>query len=658
MEREKGSAAHEETPALLTGTPRLLIRRFGSEEWGLLLTYLQEEGVADDFPEGVYTEQRLRSMTANPELYALILHENGEVIGHVFFRSGLQPGSAEFELGIRESSRSYGYADEAAQALLRYAFGRLDLHRVTVSCPPENLALRATLEKLGMRMEAFFRQNLPTIDGDWRDECIYAMLEEEWLVREQLIERRERAGSGHEGGGYEVAAQEEGFADTISSGLQEEPQDTTITAEEAAAFLLDMQADHSRAQTLAGDGESGDLAVETKKIDEPDEETLHRLESDLYEEDSDAEYSLQDHLSPEEIAALNEEMPEPYMEPGELDEPGIPQVTLAIGEEGSLAPFAPIIPAPAMPPAQSGPVVIAGTVVGVQRSSATEPDPLGGLIEQRIDGVPFLLREPHDLNWLAPFGRVFRVWDRQDSGNLSFGLEIEDQKVFIKYAGAATADYEGHPAEAIRLLQGAAQVYEALRHPVLVQMLDHFDTPDGYAILFGWAEGELLRPSADLPPEHPDSAIYRFRKLPVEDRVAAMEDILDFHAHAEALGYAAIDFYDGSLIYDFDAGKITICDIDLYRPKPYTNERGRMWGSSRFMSPEEYKLGAPIDSRTNVYNMGAMAFCLLGGELDRSRELWDAGDELYRIALLAASPDREERWESVAQMLEAWRQAL
>ncbi|WP_256972666.1 serine/threonine protein kinase [Saccharibacillus sp. O23] len=279
----------------------------------------------------------------------------------------------------------------------------------------------------------------------------------------------------------------------------------------------------------------------------------------------------------------------------------------------------------------------------------------GDLIEQRIDGVPFVLRRPHDFNWLAPFGQVFRVWDRQDSGNLAFGLTIEDQKVFIKYAGAFTADYDGHPVDAVRRLREAAGVYEVLRHPALVRVLDHFETTDGYAVLYEWAEGKLLRPGAESGAA--DAVISRFRRLPVEERLEAMDTILDFHAYVEALNYVAIDFYDGSLIYDFEAKRMTICDIDFYRPKPYANDMGRMWGSSRFMSPEEHEFGATIDSRTNVYAMGAMAFHLLGGERDRSRDLWEAGNERYEIALRAVSPERAQRWESVDAMLEAWRSA-
>lgn len=75
--------------------------------------------------------------------------------------------------------------------------------------------------------------------------------------------------------------------------------------------------------------------------------------------------------------------------------------------------------------------------------------------------------------------------------------------------------------------------------------------------------------------------------------------------------YVAIDFYDGSILYDFETKITKICDIDLYQKKPYINTMGRLWGSSRFMSPEEFELDAVIDEKTNVFNMGAIAFCVL-----------------------------------------------
>ena len=84
---------------------------------------------------------------------------------------------------------------------------------------------------------------------------------------------------------------------------------------------------------------------------------------------------------------------------------------------------------------------------------------------------------------------------------------------------------------------------------------------------------------------------------------------------------------------------------------------GRLWGSSRFMSPEEFELGASIDEVTNVFNMGAIAFGLLGGERDRGITKWDAGKELYEVALKAVQPNRLHRYSSVEQFYSAWQNA-
>ncbi|WP_427051079.1 serine/threonine protein kinase [Paenibacillus sp. TC-CSREp1] len=282
-----------------------------------------------------------------------------------------------------------------------------------------------------------------------------------------------------------------------------------------------------------------------------------------------------------------------------------------------------------------------------------------------IDGVSFGLKEKHDFSWLTPLGTVFRVFDQQDSGNLSFGLVRADgRKQFVKYAGACTvhANTTGNPAAAVQQLQSAVSIYEDLAHDSLIRLTNHFATDEGYACVFDWVEGECLHSHWSFPPpakyEDPRSPYVQFRKLPVEMRIQAMERILDFHIEVERKGYVAVDFYDGSLIYDFTAADMNICDIDLYHKGAFVNTMGRMWGSSRFMSPEEFQLGAPIDAITNVFNMGAMAFALLGGELDRSRERWDGGQALYEVVTRAVNPDRSQRYNAVAEFALAWREAV
>ena len=94
--------------------------------------------------------------------------------------------------------------------------------------------------------------------------------------------------------------------------------------------------------------------------------------------------------------------------------------------------------------------------------------------------------------------------------------------------------------------------------------------------------------------------------------------------------------------------------ILIYILKPYVNKMGRLWGSSRFMSPEEFELNAMIDARTNVFNMGAMAFAILGGGKDRSFTKWEASRDLYEIAYRAVNENRMERYVSVETFYEEW----
>ncbi len=219
-------------------------------------------------------------------------------------------------------------------------------------------------------------------------------------------------------------------------------------------------------------------------------------------------------------------------------------------------------------------------------------------IEIVLDEVRFGLRAPCDFAWLREYGRVFAVFDQQDSGNLCFGVESEAGRRFVKFAGARTLEYPGEPAAAVARLAAAMPAYEALRHPTLVPLLAHGPVAggrhccsgrhqdlaqttaplDGYAAVFEWFPGECLhshwRFAGANKFGHPDSPNYRFVRLSLEKRLAAYGAILAFHRHVEACGYLAIDFYDGSILYDFAGDRTRVCDIDFYTPGPYVNAMG------------------------------------------------------------------------------------
>jgi RimJ/RimL family protein N-acetyltransferase len=74
-----------------------------------------------------------------------------------------------------------GYATETVQALLKYGFETLKLHRIEATCDADHQATRRVLEKAGLKREARLRQNRPRENVPnpqaWTDSCLYAILE-------------------------------------------------------------------------------------------------------------------------------------------------------------------------------------------------------------------------------------------------------------------------------------------------------------------------------------------------------------------------------------------------------------------------------------------------------------------------------------------------
>ena len=225
-------------------------------------------------------------------------------------------------------------------------------------------------------------------------------------------------------------------------------------------------------------------------------------------------------------------------------------------------------------------------------------------------------------------------------------------------------EYPGDPAEAVEKLKASVPIYTDLRHPHLVNLITAFPVGhEGYALMFEWFEGECLHShwlfqSTSEKYTDPGSPFYRFKQFPVDKRLIAYQTIVDFHIEVERKNYIAVDLYDGSILYDFKTHTTKLCDIDYYQKRPFVNTMGRLYGSKRFMSPEEFTLGAVIDERTNVFNLGAMAFALFGGELDRIFSKWEAGEAFYEVAIKAVQEKRDLRYSSVFNFNDAWQTAL
>ncbi len=294
------------------------------------------------------------------------------------------------------------------------------------------------------------------------------------------------------------------------------------------------------------------------------------------------------------------------------------------------------------------------------------------MITQTIDNVTFQLSEPFDFSFLSEYGKVFCVFDANDSGNISFGVEDGRAKYFVKVAGAKTKNYTGDTGRAVISLQQAMPLYVELKHPSLIELLECRDMGNAYVAVFRWATGDCLFDYWNFETyakEKRLSPMSKFKNLSVAKRLASFQVIFEFLCHVESKGFVAVDFYDGSILYDFSTDETRICDIDFFRKKPAINNMGAdFWGTKRLKAPEEYVLGASIDAQTNVHTLGALIFHFFGryedDEIKRmyrtshfypcAYENFELSRERYDIALRATHSERPARYKTIGQFFAEW----
>lgn len=254
---------------------------------------------------------------------------------------------------------------------------------------------------------------------------------------------------------------------------------------------------------------------------------------------------------------------------------------------------------------------------------------------------------------LERLGEVFTEIGGHDSGNTSWGVRVGHDRWFVKFAPHT---------EGGMWLRSAKRFHAAVNHPAIVPLQRLLPVDGGgLAAVYPWVDGEILNDTfaTGIDREEEGSAYRRFRDLPLDQVLAALDQIFDAHLATAVAGLVAVDFYDGCVIYDFDTGRVSLVDLDMYWPGPYLLDTDRQYGSTRFMAPEEFRLGATIDEPTTVFTLGRTAFVFLSEDIrgDQRRDLWKAGDQLYEVAVRATSPDPGDRWATVEEFLNAWRGA-
>jgi RimJ/RimL family protein N-acetyltransferase len=165
-------------------TKNLLIRKFEFKDWQDVYEYTSDSNVMRYIPEGVFTEEAAKefvnkNMGDNAEKFPVLIMDGNILIGHIVFYKYF--GEHTYEIGwvFNPKYHNKGYASEAAQAILKFGFEKMKLHRIIATCQPQNIPSYRVMEKIGMRREGYFKKCIPK-GNEWWDEYYYAILEEEW----------------------------------------------------------------------------------------------------------------------------------------------------------------------------------------------------------------------------------------------------------------------------------------------------------------------------------------------------------------------------------------------------------------------------------------------------------------------------------------------
>jgi len=173
-------------------TKRLRLRPFETKDVPIFAAYRSDPEVARyqgwDAPYPLekavqFVEDMVHAQPGVPGQWcqiAIELKESGQMIGDCAFCVLEEDGQqAKIGFTLAREFQGRGFATEAVSCLLGYLFGTLKLHRVSAICDAENLSSARVLEKVGMRREAAYIENI-WFKGHWGSEFEYAILSQEW----------------------------------------------------------------------------------------------------------------------------------------------------------------------------------------------------------------------------------------------------------------------------------------------------------------------------------------------------------------------------------------------------------------------------------------------------------------------------------------------
>ncbi|WP_136605650.1 GNAT family N-acetyltransferase [Paenibacillus dokdonensis] len=170
---------------------RVTIRPVVEEDWIQRFEWLSDSAVNRTLPSGsgmpitpgVVKERVLRyAQTDLSAVYFTIIKEDGIPIGNTQLFN-IHPWSKHSEFGIWIGDKrvwGQGYATEATSVVLKFAFERLNLHKVYLTVDADNPGAIRSYEKSGFKKDGIQRDEVYK-NGQYVDRIMMSILKHEYL---------------------------------------------------------------------------------------------------------------------------------------------------------------------------------------------------------------------------------------------------------------------------------------------------------------------------------------------------------------------------------------------------------------------------------------------------------------------------------------------
>ncbi|HAO60602.1 MAG TPA: N-acetyltransferase [Erysipelotrichaceae bacterium] len=171
-------------------TDRLILRPIRIEDAQDLFDYASDEEVVKmlSWPRHETLERSVKSINEHfltrpqrgiPEAFAIVLKENGKMIGTVDVHTVRFGDVGEIGYVLNRTYHNHGYMSEALKAAIPIWFTMTGFRRLEIMHNIINIASRKVIEKAGFIKEGVYRQLRSEKDGQYYDFPFYALLKED-----------------------------------------------------------------------------------------------------------------------------------------------------------------------------------------------------------------------------------------------------------------------------------------------------------------------------------------------------------------------------------------------------------------------------------------------------------------------------------------------